>query len=168
MPRTPLPYALTVVSALFLLSWSTFLVKSEGIRHGSSEALTSVLSGFVYVGTADYDGAAMAVHETVPLPQPATFLPSKYYVFHRRLSDGPIAYEHLERNLKQAGFRILKGPRSATDLTYLVVGEPLFRITFQFGDQTGTLFNAVDSQIAAEPSLRHEWNIEDLILTINP
>lgn len=163
------PGKLLRVVIAFILALLT-LAASCSAQRGKTEMNPSVLrifTDFTLVGvgpvasdTDALDRIEIVAHDENELPNPKMAQGRTQYVYHYRGSLNPesLALHQLPERLSKSSLRIMKAPKSSSDLLYLVVGGPLFYIEFSDGVNRGVIFNRLHLDLG-EP-----WDTHDYVL----
>jgi hypothetical protein len=93
-------------------------------------------------------------------PLEKKLIPGRIYVFRKtsNFENEIFATKTLPDRLKNIGAAVTKAPKSPLELTYPIIGGPLFAIKFEKGQHPGEIFNRVHT------SERSEENWEELIV----
>ncbi|MBL8233229.1 MAG: hypothetical protein JNL98_32320 [Bryobacterales bacterium] len=153
-----------LVLASVLISYAT--PSRKPLPEEVCASLKSVFPDFLYVGSFSLKDGIPAPHSHTVVTLPLNLQQHQAYVFHRQRSASPIDYGEFVARLKNAKARILWAPSGPQELVHLTFGGPLFKIEFAAGPHKGSLYNTIDSNIAADESLSKDLFIEDFVLVL--
>jgi hypothetical protein len=153
-------FLLYLVAGLFLSCHSYGREKDKNVL--------AILSEFTFVGSGpakfddkgEIDGAYIIPHGENEQPKPQNLTLGVQYVFHHRapVDNESLALQDLPDKIEGMGFKIVKAPKSADKLLYMMLGGPLFYISFSDGDREFEIFNQLDTSVS------DGWAIHDYVL----